>query len=94
MKFSVPDTEEGMMVWCDLSPNGLLVSYFFDETVTDSTYRQMLVDYAWPQLPSKRLYFQHDGAALHYAVIVREWDFLVVGLVDVGLSTGQQGHLI
>ena len=48
-KFSVANTEEGMMVWCSLSSNGLLDPYFFDETVTSSTYRQMLVDYAWPQ---------------------------------------------
>ena len=33
----------------------------------------MLVDYAWPQLRHKRLYFQDDGAAPHYAVTVREW---------------------
>ena len=33
----------------------------------------MLVNYAWPQLQGKRLYFQHDEAAPHYAVIVREW---------------------
>ena len=33
----------------------------------------MLVDYTWPQLQGKRLYFQHDEAASHYAVIVREW---------------------
>ena len=54
----------------------------------------MLVDYAWPQLQGKRLYFQHDEAALHYAVIVRECHFLVVGLVDVGLSTGHYLHLM
>ena len=33
----------------------------------------MLVYYAWPQLQGKRLFFQQDGAAPHYAVIVREW---------------------
>ena len=33
----------------------------------------MLVDYGWPQLQRNRMYFQHDGAAPHYAVIVREW---------------------
>ena len=38
-----------------------------------SMYRQMLVDYAWSQLQGKRLYFQHDRPAPHYAVIVREW---------------------
>ena len=30
----------------------------------------MLLDYAWPQLQDKRLYFQHAGAALYYAVII------------------------
>ena len=88
------NTEEGIVVWCSLLSNGLLAPYFFDETVTSSTYRQMLVDYAWAQLQGKRLYFQDDGAAPHYAVIVGEWHFLVVGLVDVDLLTGQHFHLI
>ena len=44
VKFTVPNTEEGMMVWCGLLSNGLVAPYFFDETVTDSTYRQMLMD--------------------------------------------------
>ena len=69
----MPNTEEGMMMWRGLSLNGLLGSYFFDGTVTGSTYRQVLVDYAWPQLQRKKLYFQHDRVAPHYAVIVREW---------------------
>ena len=47
-KFSIPNTEEGMMVWCVLSLDRLLGSNFFDETVMGSTCRQMLVDYAWP----------------------------------------------
>ena len=54
----------------------------------------MLVDYAWPQLQGKRLYFQHDGATPHDAVIVRECHFLLIGLVDVALSTGQHVHLV
>ena len=33
----------------------------------------MIVNYAWPQLQGKRLYFQHDGIAPRYGVIVREW---------------------
>ena len=72
-KFILPNTEEGMMVRCDLSSNGLLGHYFFDETVTSSTYRKMIVDYAWPQLQHKRFYFQYDAAAPHYSVIVRGW---------------------
>ena len=57
------------MVWCGLSSNELLAPYFSDETVTGSTHRQIFVDYAWPQLQCKRLYFQHNGAAPHYALI-------------------------
>ena len=71
-KFSVINTKEGIMMWCGLSSNGLFVRYFFDETVMDSMYRQMLVDYAWTQLQRKRLFFQHDEAAPYYAVQVRE----------------------
>ena len=74
-----------MMVWYGLLSNEFLGPYFFDETVTGSAYRQMLVDYAWSQLQGKRLYFQRDGVAPHYVVIVHEWYFLVVGLVDVWL---------
>ena len=36
------NTEEGIMMWYGLSSNELLGPYFFDETVTGSTYRQML----------------------------------------------------
>ena len=60
-------------MWYGLSSNGLLGPYFFDETVTDLTYRQMLVDYAWPHLQHKRLHFQNDGTAPHYAVTIHEW---------------------
>ena len=61
------------MVKCGLSSKELLGLYFFDETVTGSTYRKLLVDYAWSQLQWKRLYFQYNGATPHYAVIVHEW---------------------
>ena len=39
VKFSVPNAEEGIMVWCGLSSNGLLSPCFFNETVTGSMYR-------------------------------------------------------
>ena len=61
-----------MMVWCGLSSNELFAPYFFDKTVTSSMYRQIFVDYPWSQLQCKRLYFQHNGAAPHYAVIEDE----------------------
>ena len=36
-KFSVPNTEEGIMMCCSLSSNGLLGPHFFDETVMGPT---------------------------------------------------------
>ena len=60
------------MVWCGLSSNGPPAPCVFDRTVSSSTHRKMLVDYAWPQLQGKRLYFQHNGAAPHCAAIVLE----------------------
>ncbi len=61
------------MVWCGLTSGGLLGPYFFTETVTGPVYKQMLVDYAWPYLKRKRLYFQHDGAGPLFADAVRNW---------------------
>jgi hypothetical protein len=73
IKFKVPNTQEGIMVWCGLTSGGLVGPYFFQETVTGRAYKQMLVDYVWPQLKRKRLCFQHDGAGPHYAAEVRNW---------------------
>ena len=46
IKFEVPYTQEGLMVWCGLTSGGLIGPYFFNETVTGPVYKQMLVDYA------------------------------------------------
>lgn len=59
------------MVWCGMTSNGLVGPYFFNENVIGLAYKQMLVNYAWSQLRRKELYFQHDGAGAHYAVIIR-----------------------
>ncbi|CAF2008707.1 unnamed protein product [Rotaria magnacalcarata] len=73
IKFEVPNTKQGVMVWCGLTSSGLLGPYFFKETATGSVYKQMLIDYAWPYLKHKRLYFQPDGAGPHYAIVVCDW---------------------
>jgi hypothetical protein len=73
LKFEVPNTQERVMVWCGMSSDGLVGPYFFKDTVTGSSYKHMLVHYAWPQLKHKKFYFQHDGAPSHYVVTVREW---------------------
>jgi hypothetical protein len=73
-QFKVPNTRQGVTVWCGMTSNGLVGPYFFNDTVTGSLYKDMLVEYVWPQLKRKRFYFQHDGAGAHYhyAVTVRE----------------------
>ncbi|CAF1096118.1 unnamed protein product [Didymodactylos carnosus] len=73
LKFEVPNTQQGVMVWCGISSSGVVGPYFFNDIVTGPLYKEMLVSYAWPQLKNKNFYFQHDGAGPHYAVIVREW---------------------
>lgn len=73
VKFEVPNTRQGVMVWCGMSSDGLVGPYFFNDTVTGLSYKQMLVDYAWPRLKRKKFYFQHDGAGAHYALNVRDW---------------------
>ena len=47
--------------------------YFFDENVTGKSYLEMLETFLWAQIKQWRLYFQQDGAAPHYALIVRDW---------------------
>ena len=37
---------------------------------------------------------QHDGTAPHYAVIVGEWHFLIVGLIDVGVTVFNGASLL
>ncbi len=72
-KFEVPNSQQGITVWCGICSNGLVGRYFFKDTVTGPLYKEMLVNYAWPQLNRKNYYFQHDGVGPHYAVIVRKW---------------------
>lgn len=72
-KFEMPNTQQGIMVWCGISSNGLVGPYFFNDIVTGPSYKEMLVNYAWPRLKNKNFYFQHDGAGAHYSVTVREW---------------------
>ena len=52
---------------------GLLVRIFFNDTVNGPLYKEMLVEYVWPNIRHKRFHFQHDGAGAHYASTVREW---------------------
>lgn len=66
-------------VWCAISYHGIIGPYFFDNTVNQHTYLDMLqnfVDERLDDLPINylaRCYFQQDGCPAHYARIVVEW---------------------
>jgi transposase len=68
----------GVTVWCGISSQGIIGPYFFDGTVSGSSYLEMLSEWLWPQIESRiqggeRIIFQHDGATPHFAIIVRDW---------------------
>ena len=45
----------------------------FSKKMLISSHLNMLQGFVWPKIKQKRLYFQQDGAAAHYAITVREW---------------------
>ena len=67
----------GVAVWCGPSSGGLIEPYFFEETFTGQTYLQML-EIMIPHLNDlfeyeNEVYFQQDGAPLHFHVNVRNF---------------------
>ena len=64
---------DGVMVWCGITPSGIIGPYFFEENVNGPSYLKMLEDYLWPRVKHKGMYFQQDGAPAHYSLQVREW---------------------
>lgn len=67
----------GVTVWGGLTSDGLLGPFFFDDTVTATSYLNMLEDKVWPIISrrpnAEEIIFQQDGAPPHFALIVRTW---------------------
>ncbi|OXU30682.1 hypothetical protein TSAR_008761 [Trichomalopsis sarcophagae] len=67
------------MVWCGIVNRYLIGTYFFKQNVDRNSYLQLIRD----QLPvllkdidletRRRMWFQHDSAAPHSALIVRQF---------------------
>lgn len=67
----------GLMVWCGIVNGHFIGPYFFEENVNQHTYLRLIRD----ELPGlmedvdlqtrRRMWFQQDGAAPHFARIVR-----------------------
>lgn len=64
-------------IWGGMSKDGLIGPYFFRENITGENYKNMLESFLVPYLKSHRKlrssYFQQDGAAPHFALIVRDF---------------------
>lgn len=66
-------------VWCAIRYKKIIGPYFFDATVNQNTYIEMLENYLMPALDDinlqdrRNLYFQHDGCPAHSAISVRNW---------------------
>lgn len=61
------------MVWCGITPRGIVGPYFFDGPVNAAAYLHVLETVLWPFATHKALTFQQDGAPAHYALQVRQW---------------------
>ena len=89
-----PLHSEKVNVWCAMSSRWIIGPYFFEEaTINGENYLKMLKEYFRPILGRKhiqnKVYFQQDGAPVHYAVEVREW----LNLTFPGKWIGRRGPI-
>jgi len=72
-----PLQDEKVLVWCGISANMIYGPYFFETTVNQHTYLEMLQTFFWKKhldtADYKRYYFQQDGATAHTADRVQQW---------------------
>ncbi len=72
-----PLNDEKVLVWCAISATKIYGPYFFEETVNQYNYLDMLKNFFWPKhlrtKDYKKYYFQQDGATAHTANSVQDW---------------------
>lgn len=77
IELEVDNQSPGVMVWAGVSYDGLLGPFFFEDTVTGDSYRDLLVNTVHPLLTQRddfdTMWWQQDGAPPHYALTVRSW---------------------
>ena len=70
-----PLHDEKILVWCGISVNRVFGPYYFESTVNQHNYLEMLQKYFWPKIlrtaDYKKYYFQQDGARPHTAKTVQ-----------------------
>ena len=72
-----PLQDQKILVWCGISANRVFGPYYFEDTVNQVNYLEMLKKFFWPKLlrtaEYKKYYFQQDGARPHTATTVQTW---------------------
>lgn len=72
-----PLQDAKVLVWCAISAKKIYGPYFFETTVNQHTYVDMLKTFFWPKhlrtAEYKKYYFQQDGATAHTATMVQDW---------------------
>ena len=72
-----PLNDQKNLVWCAISANRVFGPYYFEDTVNQHNYLEMLKNYFWPKVLKtaeyKKYYFQQDGARPHTAKTVQTW---------------------
>ena len=73
----VPLHDQKVLVWCAFSASKIYGPYFFEESVNQHNYLEMLKTFFWIKhlkvKDYKKYYFQQDGATPHTANIVQNW---------------------
>lgn len=65
LNFEVPNNQQGTVVWCGISSNGLIGPYFFNDTVNGTLYKEMLAEDVWSKIRRKGFHLQHEEAGAH-----------------------------
>jgi len=73
----MPLHDEKVLVWCAISAKKIYGPYFFENTVNQYNYLEMLKKFFWPKHlrtdEYQKYYFQQDGATPHTANTVQDW---------------------
>ena len=69
--------EQKILVWCGISAKRVFGPYFFENTVNQHNYLEMLKNFFWPKVlrtaEYKKYSLQQDGATPHTTEAVQTW---------------------
>jgi transposase len=73
----IPLHDEKVLVWCAISAKGIYGPHFFENSVNQHNYLEMLKTFFWRRFAqissTEKYYFQQDGATPHTANTVQNW---------------------